>query len=246
MNSVKIILTCERMEKVGQMREIIHIGYDGKPIVPTNMEPDDCFFNNLDAPVVRTGTEAFKSYYDIECFTCYSAIDPSRSLVETVVKGMDERSSESNNWPASDALYYLLRDLGIWNERPTVADNVAFWTMFPAGTAEFLSQYYMKVTRFLNRHGDYIRVINNPLFYHDPNAPTRRLVELAEVNGFHYALDRACVIPAPDVLAKELAILNYGYNEPTKVPTVAEALTASIAETMDDWGLMPQTKAGEA
>ena len=94
------------------MREIIHNGYDGKPIVPANEEQYDSFFDNLDAPVVRTGTEAFKSYYDVEWYyTCYSAIDPSRSLVETVVKGMDERSSESNNWPASDALYYLLHDL---------------------------------------------------------------------------------------------------------------------------------------
>ena len=229
------------------MREIIHTGYDGKLIVPTNVGPDDCFFDNLDAPVVRTGTEAFKSYYDVEwSYTCYSAIDPSRSLVETVVKGMDERSSESNNWPASDAIHYLLRDLGIWNEMPTIADNVAFWTMFPVGTAEFLSLYYMNVGRFLNRHGDYIRVINNPLFYRDPNAPTRRLVEFAEVNGLHYALDRACVIPAPIVLAKELALLNYGYKEPTKVPTLTEALTASIAETMDDWGLVPPTEEDES
>ena len=72
------------------------------------------------------------------------------------------------------------------------------------------------------------------------------MVEFAEVNGFHYALDRACMIPAPDVLAKEVAILNYGYNEPTKVPTVTEALTASIAETMDDWGLVPQATEDES
>ena len=231
------------MEKVGQMREITHNGYDGKPIVPTNEEQYDSFFDNLDAPVVRTGTEAFKSYYDVEWYyTCYSAIDPSRSLVETVVKGMDEGSSESNNWPASDALYYLLRDLGIWNEKPMIADNVAFWTMFPVGTAEFLLKYYMKVGRFLNRHGDYVRVINNPLFYRDPNAPTRRLVDLGDVNGFRYALDRACVIPPPSVLAKELALLNYGYTEPVKVPTAAEELMSPIAEVMDDWGLIPNVK----
>lgn len=225
------------------MREIIHNGYDGKPIVPADEEQYDCFFDNLDASIVRTGTEAFKSYYDVEWYyTCYSAIDPSRSLVETVVNGMDEGSSESNNWPASDALLYLLRDLGIWNENPTIADNVAFWTMFPVGTAEFLSKYYMKVNRFLNRHGDHIRVINNPLFYRDPNAPTRRLVECAEVNGFHYALDRAYVIPAPVVLAKELALLNYGYTEPVKVPTAAEELMSPIAEAMDDWGLIPNVE----
>ena len=219
------------------MREIIHTGYDGKPLAPSMV--DDCFFENLAAPVIRSGSEAFKSYFDVEWYySVYNAIDPARSLVETVIKGMDERSSESNNWPASDALHYLLTDLGVWNKSPAVADSVAFWTMFPNGTAEFLSLPYMKVNRFLNRHGDYVRVLNNPFFHKDSNVHLGRLVEIAEVNGFRYALDRASFIALPAVLAKELALLNYGCNDPMRVDAVAEELTVSIGETMSDWGLI--------
>ena len=220
------------------MREIFHAGYDGKPIAAGKAELDDIFFENLGAPVVRAGVEPFKRYFDVEWYyTCCNLIDPSRSLVETVVKGMDEGSSESNNWPASDALHYLLCDLGVWKEKPSIPDHVAFWSMFPVGTAEFLARPYMKNERFLNRHSDYPRVLNNPFFYRDPNAPMRRLVEFAEVNGFRYALDRACVIPPPIVLAKELALLNFGYREPSKVTAVAESLVAPITETLSDWGL---------
>ena len=42
------------------------------------------------------------------------------------------------------------------------------------------------------------------------------------------------------ILAKELALLNFGCNEPDKVDATAERLTAEIAEVLDDWGLVPK------
>ena len=64
------------------MREIIHTDEDGRPLEPTAI--DDCMLDNLNAPVIRSGAEPFKSYYAVEYgFYCYSAIDPSRSFVET-------------------------------------------------------------------------------------------------------------------------------------------------------------------
>lgn len=65
---------------------------------------------------------------------------------------------------------------------------------------------------------------------------------IAEVNGFRYALDRASFIASPAVLAKELALLNYGCSEPARVSAVAEGLTGSISETMSDWGLEPELR----
>ena len=65
------------------------------------------------------------------------------------------------------------------------------------------------------------------------------MVEIAAVGGFRFALDRACYIAQPSVLAKELALLNYGCNEPGKVDAVAERLTTEITEVLDDWGLAP-------
>ena len=64
-------------------------------------------------------------------------------------------------------------------------------------------------------------------------------VEIASLKGFRFALDRANYIAAPVVLAKELALLNYGCNEPGKVEAVAENLPPEIAEVLDDWGLTP-------
>lgn len=109
--------------------------------------------------------------------------------------------------------------------------------MFLQGLSEFLSLPCMNLTVFNNPHGNYLRVLNNPFFYKAPNAPDGRLVEIAEVAGFRFALDRACFIAAPAVLAKELALLNYACKEPQKVDAVAEGLTPMISETMSDWGL---------
>ena len=84
------------------------------------------------------------------------------------------------------------------------------------------------------------RVVNNPGFYKDANTPERRLVEIATVGGFRFGLDRASYIAPALVLAKELALLNFGCNEPDKVDATAERLTAEIAEVLDDWGLVPK------
>ena len=110
--------------------------------------------------------------------------------------------------------------------------------MFPKGLSAFLSLPYMKLTCFNNPHGDVVRVLNNPFFYRDANAPYGRLVEIAEVNGFRFALDRACFVASPVVLAKELSLLNYGCNEPRRVAESAEELTVTIGEAMSDWGLL--------
>ena len=227
------------------MREIIYTDEHGRPLNPRAI--DDCMFDNLSAPVIRSGDEPFKSYYAVEWYYyCYSAIDPSRSFVDTIVKAMDEQCSAENNWPVSDAIYVLLRDIGIDCRHLTHADIVAFWTMFPKRLSAFLSLPYMRLTSFNNPHGDVVRVLNNPFFYRDANAPYGRLVEIAEVDGFRFALDRACFLASPAVLAKELALLNYGCSEPARVASVAEGLTESISETMSDWGLEPQFKEVES
>ncbi len=217
------------------MREIIHTDYEGRPLIPENI--DDRFLDNLGAPVVRSGAEVFKSYFAVEWhYYGYSTIDPSRSFVETLLKEMDEGSSAENNWPASDAIYMLLQDLGFDYKNLTRADLVAFWTMFPQGVADFMSMPYMKFRYFNNPHGEVVRVLNNPYFHKDPNVSGGRLVEIAEVGGFRFALDRACFMASPAVLAKELALLNYACKEPEKVEAIAEKLAPSIAETMSDWG----------
>ena len=225
------------------MRESIHTDYDGKPLNPAAFDEDDCMLDNLNAPVIRSGNEPFKSYYAVEwAYNCFSAIDPSRSFVETLVKAMDERCSAENNWPTSDAIHVLLRDLGILSQKLTRADVVAFWTMFPKGLSAFLSLPYMKLTCFNNPHGDVVRVLNNPFSYRDANAPYGRLVEIAEVNGFRFALDRSKFLPEPDVVAKEIALLNHGVRNPERVDEVTISLTSSIAAILEDWGLVPQVK----
>ena len=222
------------------MREIIHTDYDGRPC-PCPAYGDDCTLGNLGAPIVRSGGEPFKSYYAVEWgYYCHSEIDPSRSFVETMVKAMDEQCSESNNWPACDAILVLLGDLGFDLDHLTRADIVAFWTMFPKGLSEFLALPYLRFQNFNNPHGDVVRVLNNPGFYKEANAPERRLVEIATVGGFRFALDRASHIAPAPVLAKELAMLNYGCNEPDKVDAIADGLTTEIAEVLDDWGLVPK------
>ena len=198
------------------MREIIHTDYEGQPLNPQRV--DDCFLDNLNEPIIRKGDIPFKSYFAVEwCYYCYNAIDPMRSFVNTIALAMTERAGDSNNWPANDAIHILLRDLGFDDANLTKADLVAFWTMFPIGVSEFLSEPYMKLCRYNNPHEEVIRVINNPWFYKDPNASDRRLLEIAEVGGFRYAVDRACFIATPEVLGNELALLTYGCNEPTKL-----------------------------
>lgn len=219
------------------MRMIFHEGEEGGLCTA---DESCCMMDNLSAAVVRSGDEPFKSYYDVEIgYHCYSAIDPARSFCETLIKVVDERCSANNNWPASDAIWTLMGDLKFDRTHLNKADLIAFWTMFPKGVSGFLSLPYMRLTYFNNPYGDIVRVLNNPWFYRDPNASEKRLVEIAKVDNFHYALDRAAFIASPVVLAKEISLLNFGCNDPIRVNSVAESLVSGIAIVMDDWGLRP-------
>ena len=82
-------------------------------------------------------------------------------------------------------------------------------------------------------------VLNNPFFHKDRNATERRLVEIAEDGGVRFALDRTKFLPAPEILAREIALLNHGFRDTKNMESVREKLSASIAETMEDWGLIP-------
>lgn len=218
------------------MKEINHKDEEGRPLCAEAV--GHCFLENLAAPVVRSGGEAFKSYYAVEYgYYGYSSIDPSRSYVETLAKAMDEHCTPGNNWPASDAIRILLGDLGFDVRHVPQADVVAFWTMFPDGLSEFLTLPYMRLTKFNRPHGDFVRVLNNPFFYRDPNAPIGRLAEIAGIGGFRFALDRACFVAAPYVVARELAQLSYACREPGKVDVVAQELMPTIAGAMSDWGV---------
>ena len=219
------------------MREIVHIDDEGNPCP---RDDDGRILDNLNEPVVRSGGEPFKSYYSVEWYYyCSSAIDPSRSFVETVLKTMDEQCSPENNWPACDAICCLLVDMGFDLKHLTKADVIAFWTLFPKGLADFLSLPYLRLRDFNSPHGDIVRVLNNPFFYKDIRASERRLVEIATAGGFRFALDRASYIASPAVLARELASLNYGCGEPRRVDSIAAGLQEEIAETFNDWGLFP-------
>jgi hypothetical protein len=133
----------------------------------------------------------------------------------------------------------LIADMGINRRYPSREDVIAFWKMFPDVVVAALSKCYMKDSRFMGRHAEAIRVLNNPFFHKDPNANERRLVEIAEDNGLRFALDRIPVIPPPETLAREIALLNHGLRDPKNVEPVRARLAVSIAETMKDWGLEP-------
>ena len=135
-------------------------------------------------------------------------------------------------------LAHLASALGIVFNRPSPESDIAFWTMFPDGVAEALANRW-KEPNLLAKHANAIRVLNNPFFHKDPNANERRLVEIAEDGGLRFALDRVAVLPRPDVLAREIALLNHGLRDPENVEPVRSKLAASIAETMSDWGLEP-------
>lgn len=225
------------------MKEIVHDGYDMLHDVGGDVSKiDECFMSNLDAPIVRVGSETFKSYYPIEwCYFGYHTIDPSRSFAKMMIEKMKMENDSSSHWPAADMFVGLIHDLGFDYHHLTDVDLVAFWTMFPIETADFLAYSFFKRSAYLNSKPETVRVLNNPRFYVDPNPSEKRLVEIAEVNDFRFALDRANVLPAPEVLAREITLLNYGMSSPESVDAKTEALTKSIAETMDDWGLVPQT-----
>ena len=230
------------------MKEIVHDGYDMLHDVGGDVgKIDDCFMSNLDAPVIRSGAESFKSYYAVEwCYFGYHTIDPARSFAQMMIDRMNMENDVKSHWPAADMFVSLMRDLGFDYHHITDADLVAFWTMFPIETADFLADSFFKRSTYLNSKSETVRVLNNPRFYVDPNPSEKRLVEIAEVNEFRFALDRAKVLPEPEVLAREITLLNYGMSSPELVDAKTEALAKSIAETMDDWGLVSLTEKDES
>lgn len=218
-----------------KFREIIHWAYD----MPRDYHMIDCcFLSNLDAPVIRAGEEPHKSFYACEwSYHGYNLIDPSRSFAEMILETIRPNVNESSGWPSCDMLGTLMTDLTLkWNN-PSKAEVVAFWTMFPVGTSEFLFNSYDKYRPYLNPHENVLRVINNPCFYGDTGASDGRLVEIAEYGGFVYAVDRAKLMPRPDVIAREIALLNHGLANKDKVPSVEAELSHSISETLSNWGL---------
>lgn len=219
------------------MRTIFHCGYDGKPVEDWF---NDCVFNNLEEPVIRGGGEPVKSCYDIEwSYHVHNLVDPSRSLAKGVLALLAREHDKISLWPLCDCLSRLCRDLGLDPHQPKRTDQLAFWTMFPQGAAECLAESYMKRNGFLERHRDAVLVLNNPFFYSDKNATEKRLVEIAEDDGQRFALDRTKIIPPPETLAREIALLGHGFRHPERVAPLTERLTAPIAATMSDWGLVP-------
>ena len=155
---------------------------------------------------------------------------------------MKMENDSFSHWPAADMFVGLQHDLGFDYHHLTHADLVAFWTMFPIETADFLANSYFKRGAYLKSNPETVRVLNNPYFYVDPSPSEKRLVEIAKVNGFRFALDRAKILPPPNVLAREIVLLNYGMSCPDSVDAKAEALAATIADAMDDWGLIPNVE----
>lgn len=218
------------------MKQLVHYGYD----MPQDVSKiDDCFMSNLDDPIVRSGDEPFKSYYTIEwCYHGYHTIDPSRSIARIVFEQMYLDNDSVSLWPACDRIGRLLYDLGFDWRHPSKADSVAVWTMFPCGTAKFMAESYWKWSCYLLPYQNTPRVINNPFFYREKSASEKRLVEIAEENGFRYALDRSKYLASPDVFATEIALLNYGYKLPTKRDEAQQRLAKQIHENMANWGLI--------
>ena len=218
------------------MKILTHFGYEAK----TDVESiDDCRIDNTNEPVVRVGGEPFTSYYDVEWYYYVKhVIDPTRSLVKPIRALLECDRDETSLWPICDILFRLLRDLGFDPDHSTDADIVKFRTMFPAEAAEFLAKSYMKTAVYMNRREGYVRVLNNPSFHAQRNASDRLLVEIAAENGVRYALDRSKCIASPEVLATEIALLNYGYKQPTKVSEAEQRLALQIRGVMDDWGLV--------
>ena len=217
------------------MREIVR----RSPGMPQDVRQiENCYLNNLDAPVVRTGGEPFKSYYSRECCDHgYHVVDPSRSIATEVIRCMNDDNDATSHWPACDVIGTLMRDLDFAGAEATRADLLAFAAMFPFGTGAFMADSYLHWECYRARPGDALLVLNNPFFYRPPNVSDNRLVEVAEVRGRRYALDRTCYLPSLSVIANELALLNYGYAEPERVVAIASHLVDLIPEAMSVLGL---------
>lgn len=220
------------------MKVNFYHGYDGDANEASYFS---CFFDNLSEPLLRPGAEPFKSCYSVEwSYHAYNLVDPRRSVVVPIVRLFEINNFDRiSKWPVCDCLLILLRDFGLDVHQPSREEAIAFRTMFPAETADCLADSYMKLRGYAEIYADAMRVLNNPFFHKDPNANERRLVEIAEDNGLRFALDRIAVIPPPETLAREIALLNHGLRDPGNVEPVRARLAASIAETMSDWGLEP-------
>lgn len=220
------------------MKVNFYHGYDGDANEASYFS---CFFDNLSEPLLRPGAEPFKSCYSVEwSYHAYNLVDPRRSVVVPIVRLFEINNFDRiSKWPVCDCLLILLRDFGLDVHQPSREEAIAFRTMFPAETADCLADSYMKLRGYAEIYADAMRVLNNPFFHKDPNANERRLVEIAEDNGLRFALDSIAVIPPPETLAREIALLNHGLRDPGNVEPVRARLAASIAETMSDWGLEP-------
>lgn len=122
---------------------------------------------------------------------------------------------------------------------PKKSDVIAFHTMFPYEAARCLLKSYYSISGFMPEYRECMRVVNNPLFYKDTHAPERRLIEIADANGFRYAVDRTVALPSPAALAMEIAELNFGHVGRRTVSHIVKKLTRVITETYGDWGLVP-------
>ena len=63
-----------------------------------------------------------------------------------------------------------------------------------------------------------------------------RQIENCYLNNLN-AHDRTCYLPSSDVIANELALLDYGYAEPERVAAIATNLVDSVSEIMSAAGL---------
>ncbi|MGN0844449.1 MAG: hypothetical protein ACI4QT_04420 [Kiritimatiellia bacterium] len=220
------------------MKQIIHHGYDLTEHVNVE-EIDDCVLDNLQAPTIRTGSEPFTSYYSVEWFydVCHR-IDPARSLTRTLLNLFGREYDPRSKWPICDILHCLMSDLGFNIQQPRKYEVVAFWTMIPVGIIQCLAESYWKNTAFFVRHENLFRVINNPFFYKNPGVSEHRLVEIGEMKGFRYAVDRTKIIAEPMVLADEMTMLNESNPDPAKVQMKRNDLSRSIKEILDNNGIL--------
>lgn len=218
------------------MKVIIHEGSDG-PV--QEGRATECVLNNMSEPVVRSGGEPFKSCYEVEvCYYVNHVVDPSRSFVRPMRDMLESGCDSISLWPICDYLAVLIQDCGLEFLHPKKSDVLAFHTMFPYEAARCLAKSYYSISGFMPEYRDCMRVVNNPLFYRDAHSSERRLVEIADVNGFRYAVDRTVALPSPAALATEIAELNFGHIGKRTASRIVKKLDRVVTETYGDWGLV--------
>ncbi len=227
-----------------ELKIMVGKSYGGDYSLPPVEEITECFMTNYNAPKIREGWGRFKSCYEVEWYYCgYHYIDTARSLVGMLEEiTLDGRRDSSSRWPACDCVGQLVSDLRFTERRktpPTKAEEMMYTTILPVGLSEFLRHSYIACSLPERVHTTEPRVINNPLFYQDRNAPMGRLVEIAGEHGRIWALDRAKPIPTPEVLADEIASLCYALTNPKRLPVARAILLETITEQMDLYALTP-------